>query len=111
DEGLGCVAEYIAGELVEDNDFCQATFGGDTPIEQFTARGLGVYGGKSLLNVRVQLFVFCPPLLWCEFVKPKVENVVVHGYFLLKCRAGVYEYRRDLRPRISHGSDIALYPV
>src|SRR5690606_40116129 len=65
--------------LIQHNDFCQPPVCGCAPAEKLTAACLPMNLCKARSNFLIQLFVFDPPLLGSQFVKPEIEHVLKHS--------------------------------
>lgn len=73
-EGFGAVAEQVARELVEHDDFGQAAVRGVAPGTQFTQAGLRVQCAEALLQQAVEIGVFLEPQGAVDFGEPEVGD-------------------------------------
>ena len=79
-EGLRVVAEQVARELVEHDDFRQATFKAVAPFIEFGAGCLLPKIGKAAVDGLVEFGAFGEPERAVGFGKPEVEYVL-RGHF------------------------------
>lgn len=80
EERLGLSPVNIPGELVQDDDFREASGSRFAPCTPFASHGLLVPVSEAPANQSVELLVLLPPLRRLEFAEPEVEDFLVHSF-------------------------------